>query len=105
MFARVNTLQGSPENVERGLQVARESVIPAVRSMPGNVGIINLIDRATGKTIGITLWESEAALRDSEQAATGVRGRAADDSDSQIVGVERYEVADIVLESGQVARS
>lgn len=103
MFARVNTFQGSPENAERGLQVARETVIPAVRSIPGNVGVINLVDRATGKSIGITLWESEAALRESEQAATGVRGRAAGDSDSQIVSVERYEVADLVLETEQVA--
>lgn len=105
MFARVNTFRGSPENVEQGLQVARETVIPAVRSIPGNVGVINLVDRATGKSIGITLWESDAALRDSEQAASGVRSRAADDSNSQIVDVERYEVADCVLDTQLATRA
>lgn len=98
MYARVSTFQGSPEGVEKGLQLLRETVIPSVRGIPGNVGVISLVDRSSGKSIGITFWESEAALHESEQAAGGVRERAADESDSQIVGVERYEVADLVLD-------
>jgi heme-degrading monooxygenase HmoA len=102
MYARVNTFQGPPENADQALKTVREQVIPTVRSIPGNAGIISLVDRATGKSIGITLWNTEEDLRNSEQTAGGVRQQSADDSESRVVSVERFEVTDIVLE-GQPA--
>lgn len=97
MYARVNTFQGTPADVEQALNNVRERVIPSVRQIAGNAGVISLVDRATGKSIGITLWESEEALRQSEQAASGIRQESADDSESQVVSVERFEVTDFVV--------
>ena len=97
MYARVNTFQGPPESIEQALKNVRENVVPSVRKIPGNAGLISLVDRATGKSIGITLWESEEALRQSEQAASGIRQGSADDNESQIVSIERFEVTDFVL--------
>lgn len=102
MYARVNTFQGPPEGVEQALKNVREKVIPAVKQVPGNAGIISLLDRATGKSIGITLWKSEEALRQSEQVAGGIRQQSADDGGASVVSVERFEVMDLVLE-GQPA--
>lgn len=103
MYARVNTFQGSPENVDEALKTTREKVIPAVRKIPGNAGIIQLVDRATGTAIGITLWKTEADLRSSEQAAGGIREQSADANDSRVVSVERFEVTDLVLEGQSAA--
>src|SRR5947209_9995975 len=97
MYARLNTFQGPLEGVDQALKNLREQVIPAVKQIPGNAGLISLVDRATGKSIGITLWESEEALRQSEQAASGIRQGSADDNESQIVSIERFEVTDFVL--------
>ena len=102
MYARVNTFQGPPESADEALKNVRENVIPAVRKVPGNAGIISLLDRTNGKAIGITLWESEQALEQSEQAASGIRQQSAGDNRSTVVSVERFEVTDFVL-AGQPA--
>ena len=102
MYARINTFHGTPESVEQALKNVRERVIPSVQKIAGNAGIISLVDRATGTSIGITLWESEEALRQSEQAASSIRQQSADDNDSQLVSVERFEVTDFVV-AGQPA--
>jgi hypothetical protein len=45
-----------------------------------------------GKQPTITLWETEAALRASEEAANRLRPKAADALRASIASVERYEV-------------
>jgi heme-degrading monooxygenase HmoA len=102
MFARVNTFQGSPKDVEASAKNVQDYVLPAVKQVPGFAGMIALTDRATGKAIGITLWESEDALSKSEQAASTIRQRSSEAPAATIVSVERYEVTELVLE-GQAA--
>jgi len=92
VFARVSTFQGSPENFDAANQQARETVLPAARQMSGFKGMLMLGDRSTGKGLAITLWESEEALRASEDAASKLRSQSAADTGGQIVGVERFEV-------------
>jgi hypothetical protein len=97
MHARVNTFQGTPEGVEPAIKNVREQVLPNLRQVAGWAGLVSLVDRATGKSIGITLWESDAALRKSEEAANSIRQQSASAGGAQIVSVERYEVTDFVL--------
>lgn len=92
MFARVSRFQGAPEGVQDAAEVARERVLPAVRDLAGSAGMLILADRETGRSIGITLWTSEQAMRDTEQAADGMRSDTAEASGEEIVGVERYEI-------------
>jgi heme-degrading monooxygenase HmoA len=49
-------------------------------------------DRETGKLVSVTLWESEEALRASEEAADQLRADAADRTGGAIASVERFEV-------------
>ena len=57
------------------------------------VGIL-LIDRETGKALGITLWPDEEAMRQSENSANEHRQRVSDEMQSgQAPTVERFEVA------------
>ena len=93
MFARVSTFQGPPEQTAEGIRVAREQILPAARLMDGFRGIYLLYDRESGKSLSITLWETEADMQASEEAASRVRAESAETSGEQVVGVERYEVA------------
>ena len=93
MFARVSSFQGSPEGVDEGIKVAEEQAVPAAQALPGFKGLMMLVDRNTGKSMAVTLWESEEAMRASEEAANGIRSNVATATDEQIVGVDRYEVA------------
>lgn len=93
MFARVSTFQGPPDQTAEGIRVAREQILPAARLMDGFKGIYLLYDRESGKSLSITLWETEADMQASEEAASRVRAESAETSGEQVVGVERYEVA------------
>ena len=42
--------------------------------------------------VGITLWESEDALRESEEAANRLRSDSSSTGGAEIVSVERFEV-------------
>jgi heme-degrading monooxygenase HmoA len=77
VYARVSTLEGPPELMDEGLRQAREVVLPQGRLMEGFKGIIVLGDRQSGKTLGITFWESEEAMRASEEAAKRLREESA----------------------------
>jgi heme-degrading monooxygenase HmoA len=92
VHARVSLLEGPPELIDEGLRQAREVVLPWGRLMEGFEGMIALVDRRSGKTLGITFWESEEAMRTSEEAANQLREGSADAGGDTIAGVERYEV-------------
>ena len=92
MFARVSTFQGPPEKVEDGIKAVNEQVLPAAKEMRGFKGMLALADRETGKMIGITLWESEEALNESEEAASQLRSGASTGGGADILSVERFEV-------------
>jgi heme-degrading monooxygenase HmoA len=92
VYARVSTLEGPPELMDEGLRQAREVVLPQGRLMDGFKGMIALGDRHSGKTVGITFWESEEAMRASEEAANRLREESAEAGGDTIVSVERYEV-------------
>jgi hypothetical protein len=59
--------------------------------MTGYQGILFLGDRWSGKSIAVTLWESEAAMRESEEAANKLRAETSEGGE-EILSVERFEV-------------
>lgn len=93
MFARVSTFRGPVDRTSEGIRVAREQILPAARLQDGFRGIYILFDRESGESIALTLWETEADLRASEEAALRARTESARVSGETIVGVRRYEVA------------
>ena len=93
MYARVNTITGSPEQAEAGISDFRDTVVPWIKEHGGRGGIL-LVDRESGKAIAVTLWNDEEAMRQSEEAANEHRNRVSGEMQStQPPSVERYEVA------------
>ena len=67
-------------------------MLQTLRGLPGCAGLYVLGDRQTGKTIGISLWETEAELDVWEQMRGDiVRNRAAAAGHTEQEGA-RYEV-------------
>ena len=95
MFARIAAYaaEPSPYRIEQGIRRAREKALPRVRQMDGYKGAYFFVDRQSGKVISITLWESEEALRASEEMARTLRDEFAGGLSTQQVDVGRYEVA------------
>jgi len=92
MFARVSIFKGSGQDFDEAATNARENVIPALREIDGFAGALILADRPTGRSMAITLWETEDALRSSEEAATQMRVETAATYDEEILGVETYDI-------------
>ena len=99
MYERVSTLEGSPEQIEEGLRYLREEILPTGKEDPGFKGLIALGDRQSGKTLSITLWESEEAMGATAQDANQLRSAWADTSGQEIASIESYEVGLFEVES------
>jgi heme-degrading monooxygenase HmoA len=91
MHARVSTFEGTPESVDRAIEQGEE-IAPAVKAMAGSKGLIFLADRSAGRSISITLWETEEAMRATEEAANRLRRDAAEAAGESVTRVDRYEV-------------
>jgi heme-degrading monooxygenase HmoA len=77
------------ENLDERIRYIREHELPVGRQMAGFKGIIRLVDRERNKTIGITLWESEEAMR-----ANKLPSEIGEAPDGIILreSIEKYEV-------------
>ena len=92
MHARVTTIQGSPDRMDDATGHLREQTLPQLQQMEGFEGFVALGDRKSGKLLGVAFWESEEALRATEQAVSDVRGGAAEAAGGTVASVEEYEV-------------
>ena len=92
MHARVNTIEGSPDRMDDATRHIQEETMPRLRQMEGFKGFVALGDRQSGKVLGVAFWESEEALRATEEALSSVRSGAAEAAGGTLTGVERYEV-------------
>lgn len=109
MHARMSTFQAAKglddADVAQAVKQAEEQILPAAREMDGFRGIVYLAERETGRSISVTLWESEAALQASEEAADRLRDRSAQAAGEEIRGVERFEIAYLELDGKLVAKA
>ena len=92
MHARVSTIQGAPGKVDDVARQVQEQTLPRLHKLEGFKGFVALGDRQSGKVIGVSFWESEEALRASDETASSVRSAAAETADGIVAGVEEYEV-------------
>lgn len=92
MYARVSTYEGDADAYDRGVEKVKSSIAPQVREMPGSAGALTMVDRTTGRSLSITLWDSEEALAASRETADRLRAELAAVTGSTITEVTEYEV-------------
>jgi heme-degrading monooxygenase HmoA len=93
MHARVTTLQLDPSRLDDVRRQLEQDQVPEFEQLDGFKGFTMLGDRSSGKAIGVSFWESEDAMRSSEEAVTPGRQRAAEEGGaSGEPQVERFEV-------------
>ena len=92
MYARVTTIEGTPDKMDDATRHIQEQTLPQLRQMEGFKGFAALGDRRSGKVLGVAFWESEEALRATEEAVSSVRSEAAEATSGTVAAVEQYEV-------------
>jgi heme-degrading monooxygenase HmoA len=93
MFARLSVFQGPPDRTAEGIRVARKEILPIARQQPGFRGIYLLHDPVSGRSLSLTLWETQEDMVTSEESAQRARSTSTQVSGDAVVSVERYEVA------------
>ncbi|MDX1883264.1 antibiotic biosynthesis monooxygenase family protein [Mycolicibacterium sp. 120270] len=92
MYARSTTIQAQPTSIDDGIAHVRDKVMPALKDIDGCVGLSLMVDRASGRCIVTSSWESEEAMHASEDAVRSIRDEAA-----ELLGgspqIEEWEVA------------
>ena len=92
MYARVTTIQGAPAKMDDAKGHTQEQTLSQLQEMEGFKGFVALGDRNSGKLIGVSFWESEEALRATDEAVVPVREGAAEATGGTVASVEEYEV-------------
>ena len=88
MYARIATFESDPANVDDAINMVREEV--AGNTPPGLEGakMMMLVNRETGKGLGVTFFESEDAMRRGDEALNAMNPGGTERRTS----VEFYEV-------------
>jgi heme-degrading monooxygenase HmoA len=92
MHARMSILEGPSDQVDEGMRHLREHVLLQLQQQDGYKGFVVFSDRQSGKIIGVSFWESEQAMQDSEDVGDRTRSESAEAGGATVVGVERYEI-------------
>jgi hypothetical protein len=91
MYARVATFEGDPSQADQAIQFVREqqesgSPPPGLENTKG---MLMLIDRQSGKGLGITLYETEEDMHRGDEALNAMNPPG---STGRRVAVDFYEV-------------
>jgi hypothetical protein len=88
VYARVATFQSDPAQLDDAIAMVRGEVEGETPSGLEGAKMLMLVDRESGKGLGITLFESEDAMRRGDEALNAMSPGASETR----VGVEFFEV-------------
>lgn len=93
MHARMFAFEGSPEEIDAAVALAREEILAIERQMPGFRGLILLSDKEAGKLVSLSLWESQEQMQQSEASARMLTRVGAQSIGGKRVAAEPFDVA------------
>lgn len=93
MYARSSTITAEPSSIDSGIAYLRNEVMPRLSEIDGWVGMSLMVNRATGRCIASTAWESEDAMRSSRLAVQPLRDGLAQALDGQTEQIDEWDVA------------
>lgn len=103
MYVRVTTAMMKPDDVDAGVAIYGQTVVQALRPLPGYLGAVLDVNRETGECWNRTFWASLEALNASEVGGPQRRQGAAASLHASVVDVERYEMAIFEMSPGAPA--
>jgi heme-degrading monooxygenase HmoA len=93
MHARIGRITYSPENSDQLTSHVRDNVVPNYEDAAGYKGFTLLLDASRGEAIGISFWESEDAMRATDELGDQARQGAAEAGSGSDQGPQHFEVA------------
>jgi len=93
MHARMGRISLSGDKADEVVNHVRQNVVPKYEESDGFKGFTLLIDRSGGEGIGISFWESEDAMRATDDLGDQARSGSADVGSGSDEGTAHFEVA------------
>ena len=88
MYARVATFESNPAGIDDAIEMVRAEIAGDTPAGLEGARMLMLVNRETGKGLGVTLFESEDAMRRGDQALNAMNPGASERRTS----VEFFEV-------------
>lgn len=92
MFARTSTWSGSAEALQCWADHADSTVRGFVEGLPGNAGVVFLMDRDGGMALTLTMWDTEDAASATDKFAEQSRASTVAATGTELVARGSYEV-------------
>jgi quinol monooxygenase YgiN len=91
MFARVSNYETPLQHLDAAVE-AFGQVIEEIRAAPGLHGAYVLMDRATGRTVTISFWDTRETMEASRVDASILRSDAVQSLGGVQLSVDEYDV-------------
>ena len=91
----VTRVHMDPSVLEENVEFFKGEVLPQIKSQPGFCGLRNMVDRATGRGIVGSVWETHAQAETMQATAPERRARA----EERGVSFDETEVRDVLFAS------
>ena len=88
MYARIATFESDPSKIDDAIEMVRTEVAGDTPEGLEGAKMLMLVNRETGKGLGVTLFDSEEAMRRGDEALNNLSPGASERRTS----VEFYEV-------------
>jgi len=100
-FVRINTGQGSPDQIDAATRELRQG-LSEVLTLKGFRALIAGVNKSNGKFIISSVWDTVADREASEKAVASLRQRVTDTAKSAPIQIEKYEAVyvDIPVRAG-----
>jgi hypothetical protein len=92
MFARVTTAAVPVDRLKEVRGEIADQILAKSREIPGVKNLYAMADETTGRMVAVVLYETEADLEASREAASKVREEIAKATGGTIQSVEEFEV-------------
>jgi hypothetical protein len=94
MFLRSTSIDADPRRIDDGISWVRSTVRPLVEPLEGNLGLLMLVARASGRVVVASAWGTRAAMQQSERQILGIRNESVRVFGAEPV-VEEWELAEL----------
>jgi quinol monooxygenase YgiN len=93
VYARSTTINARPGSIDAGIAQLRDEVMPTILEMDGCIGLSMLADRDSGRCIATSAWQSEEAMRATDEELSPIRAQIAEMMGGSNPTVEEWEIA------------
>jgi heme-degrading monooxygenase HmoA len=89
---RVTWVKVSPDQVDRGIDMFKTTVLPALQEHEGLCSVSLLVNRASGRAVSSAAYENAEAIERNQERLDTIKATATKDADAQVLEERDFEL-------------